>query len=237
MSQESLVLFKELPDSDLQLYHQSPLIDDLSGFWNLAPVVRKIIWNLIRGRRILATLDSYGRLHSRTPPPVTFRICQESRYFTIPYYKTPLHLRYYASTYNLLVKPPRAAFQCHFYDSAVDTVVLHGRNPSDASCYFQHSTSIIGENLTEIKSLEVKRFDWALMMFRGWSGWSRSPSPQFTYFRCFGGLEKLVIVGGGHGLRTTKEQEECKAAFKRIFEDFNDIYHEFKVPEVLIKME
>ena len=73
-------------------------------------------------------------------------------------------------------------------------------------------------------------------MFKGWKGWSEVRSPHFTFFRCFQGLENLIIFGGGHGLRTEKEQEECKARFTQIFEDFNATFEKYSVPKVLIKV-
>ena len=237
MSSFNLSLLRDsLPDSDLQLHPQTPVLTNFTKFLNLPPMIRKLIWDMIRGRRILATMDSNGALHTRTPPPITFQICKDSRYATLSAYEVPLAFSGYASTHDVVVKPYNSALHLHFFDAKVDTLILHGRNPSDASCYFQYATSSIAEDLTEIKYLEVKRFDWAMLMFRGWRTWSQGLNPQFTYFRCFRGLKKLTIIGGGHGLRTKQEQEDCKAAFKRVFETFDTMYPDYQIPEVVIKM-
>ena len=232
-----LALFRdELPDPDLELYSPFPVIVDLSGFRRLPPSVKQMIWNLVRGRTVLATLDKNGVLHTKTPPPITLRICHESRLSTLPFYQIPAQLGNYSSNHNVVVKSSGSALHLHFFDPKIDTLVLQGRNPSDISCYFQYCTSETSEDLGEIKSLQVKRFDWAMLMFKGWKAWSEGRNPHFTYFRCFRGLEKLIILGGGHGLRTEKEQEECKAALIQIFEDFNETFAKYNVPKVQIKM-
>jgi hypothetical protein len=195
-----------------------------------------MIWDLIRPRRVLATLDRNGILRTRTPPPVTFSICPDSRCLTMPAYHIPSRFSDYTSTYNVMVKQYNSALHLSFFDPKADTLILHRRNPNDASCYFQHTTSSIAEDLTEIRSLEVKRFDWALLMFRGWNTWSHGLGPQFTYFRCFRGLEKLTIVGGGHGLRTEQDQHDCKVALKRVFEAFHALSPDYNIPEVVVKM-
>jgi 2EXR family len=229
-------LGEALPDPDLQLYPQTPIYNSFNGFLWLPLKIRMMIWDLVRPRRVLAILDNNGILCTRTPPPVTFRVCSDSRSLTMSAYQVPSRLSDYTLIHNVEVKQLYSALHLSFFDPKADTLILHRRNPNDASCYFQHTTSSIAEDLTDIRSLEVRRFDWALLMFRGWNTWSHGFNPQFTYFRCFRGLEKLTIVGGGHGLRTEQEQDECKAAFKRVFEAFHALYPDYKIPEVAVKM-
>jgi hypothetical protein len=230
------ILKEELPDPHLELYSQTPLVTSFSRFSSLSSDVTKKIWGFVRARRILATMDQDGVLHTRTPLPVTFSICRDARYSTIIYYRIPVHLRGSLPSRISASLIPRPALHLHIFDPDVDTVILHQRNPSDASCYFQYSNSSYREDFMDIKFLEVKRFDWAMLTFLGWKAWSQSYNPNFTYFRCFRGLKKLVLVGGGNGLRTEQEQEDCKAALRRVFEGFNAMDPKYNVPEILIKM-
>jgi hypothetical protein len=231
------VFREELPDPNLELYNRAAEIVSFHNFQNLPELVKDMIWDFARDRTVLATIDRDGVLHSRTPPPVTFRVCKESRESTMKHYQIPENLGGNDDENNPRVKPLNSPLHLHFFDPKVDTLILHGRTPSDFSCYYEYHASDVSEDLGQIKSLQVKRYDWAMLMFKGWKSWSEGRNAHFTYFRCFNGLENLTIVGGGHGLRTKDEQEDCKTALTRVFADFDNMFGNYDVPKVYIKME
>lgn len=228
--ESSRFFLEELPDSNVELFNQVPTITHFPQFFSLPPNARYEIWHLMRARRIRATIDGNGILHTRTPDPVTFKICRESRFATIKFYQEPYQLASHPGNGTI------AALHGHYFDPKVDKIVLHKRNPGDATLFMQYSTSDKREELGVVQSLEVPRYDWSILMFAGWKVWSEGFSSHLSYFRCFRGLEELVLIGGGHGLRTEQEQEECKDAFKRVFETFNTFYSDYSIPNIIIKM-
>jgi hypothetical protein len=77
------LFFRELPDPGIQLFYQDNPTTRFHRFNKLSTELRLVIWNLVRGRKIIVRVDVYCCLRSNTPVPVTFGINQESRRETI----------------------------------------------------------------------------------------------------------------------------------------------------------
>lgn len=253
-------LLELLPDQDLEIFRQIPDLVEFIFFQKLPIELRLRVWNYARARNILAFLDKFNCLRTRTPTPVTFRINQESRRETLRHYPRLFSLLDYTSTQSEQVP----ALHQHFFDKNIDTIYfssgqdlrrLHqlGIEDFENYCDSWSDWSVPGspETFDNIRYVEFRRRHWDECMDRAWhleyleqvtcprAVWAPDGVREDFVPSCFSlfrDLHELTIFGGGLGLECIHEAENCCVSLEAYYHYVNEVYGGKYIPRITIHM-
>ncbi|KAK0101127.1 hypothetical protein ONS95_012891 [Cadophora gregata] len=217
------LLKSELPDPKLELYYQWTPTTTFHLFSNLPAELRLHIWRLSqRGRKIFAWIDDDLMLQCRTAVPPVLQVNHEARTEMLKHYTAPGHIPGFPSR--------RPALSRFYFDPANDTVIFEEHS---SPMKFQGATET-GENayvrevLDTIQSVIIGPAWW----YTRWEVFDPAVAHQvpfgsrgerrLQYFKLFSSLQRLVLVGGCHGLQYDHQRILCIKSLSAMFKRFRD---------------
>ncbi|TGO83588.1 hypothetical protein BPOR_0623g00040 [Botrytis porri] len=185
--------------------------------------IRHLIWTYARSRTILITISN-GRIFSRSPSPITFRINQESRSATLHHYSVHPHFYIPGTPYQNQNESEKIHYP--FFDPSVDSVVLnqistdhHPTLPFTSTIFEFYDSNTQQTIFGKRKSVDYTHFDILHSLHipsRAWD-WKRIYRAPRMDIR-FRNLTEIVLEGGAMGLKTRRDVKKCKEFIRGCFE-------------------